>query len=224
MENSNSDIILPFERKLNTHSEAELLALYLTGKLDIIKLSDKMQEKLTRLEVCRDLYFKLKSRAKVIKEMLMITWHNASGEAYKLSKPQVYRDFDDAIELFNITTNVAGLNFHLDILLKNINETREKAIQDRDWKTAAVCDKNYATAIEKFLGDTGAEEYRKLQPGIITTDFLPEESKVKLPKDWEQQVKRLIKKKREFEMTIEDAEIIEEHNDERDSGNEEDSP
>ncbi len=48
-------LILPFERQLNNQTEVEVLQLYLAGLLHIVKLSDALHEKLTRLETARDL-------------------------------------------------------------------------------------------------------------------------------------------------------------------------
>ena len=212
------DLILPFERRLNTQTEVEVLALYLSGKLSIVKISDKLQERLTRLETCRDIYHQKRDKYKTVESLMMLSWSKANGEKYTISQSTAYRDFDDMVELFGVIFKTGGLNFHLNILLSNIEETRKKALIDHDWRTAAACDKNYIAAMEKFFSNQDAEKYKSLQPPVIMTDFIPEQSKVKLPDDWEAQVKRLIEKKKNKLMNIEDAQVIKESNERFEGG------
>jgi hypothetical protein len=219
------DLILPFERRLTTQTDEQILALYLLGKIDVVKLSPKMTEKLFRLETCRDLYHKLRSQTKVVEEMTLLNFTRADGkETYQISKQTAYRDFEQCQNLFNIMFKTSGLNLHIEFLLRDIKETRDKAMADGDWKTASSCNKEYKDVLKEFFGNADAEKYRELQPPAIFTDFLPEQSKTPLPDDWEKQLQKVLDRKKRQELTIiEDVEIITEEDEPGDGTDEENS-
>lgn len=203
------DLILPFERRLNIQTDVEMLATYLLRRDTNVTLSVSLQEKLARLEICRDLIRKYRSKYKVVPEMANIEWTRLSGEKYKLSKQQAYRDFDETVELFNTAASQGNsLDFYVDLLLGDIQQTREKAFAKGDYKTVAMCERNVIDVLKNFFGGQEARLYDNLQPPVIITNFSPESTGIKIPDDWEGQVKRILAKKKRKEMTFDDADII----------------
>lgn len=89
-------------------------------------------------------------------------------------------------------------------------ETREKALIKGDFRSAQSTENNMARAVEKLAGDKDSIPFEKVQPPQIMIGFFPETTKVELPEDWEDQVKKIIKPKRSIDQVVHDAQIVEE--------------
>jgi hypothetical protein len=97
---------------------------------------------------------------------------------YKLEYGEEQYSMRTAINDYQSTQIVFGAtiqhsrDYHLDILLAQIEETRQAAKASGNVAVMAMCDKNKAAAIEKFLGDKDTPKYDELQVAdqIYTAD------------------------------------------------------
>lgn len=174
---------------------------YLLGKGN---LSDKQKEKLNNCIKCAELIRQYGSRQKVVpmlQNMVKI------GEKM-ISQREAYLLFDDTQHIFNVSQKDRR-DFHLDILLGDIKETRQKAIAAKDFKTAAACDKNYKDLIADFYGTEETPDYSKIQPVPIFLGMYPELLKTIIPEDLEKKVRELMTvKKRALESGYDEAQIL----------------
>ncbi|MBC6698074.1 hypothetical protein [Hymenobacter sp. BT190] len=170
--------------KITTQSEVDTINRYLQGT--VATISPKLEEMLKRLETAADLLRKHGSRLVVAAKLRHL---------YKYSTATAYRDIDDAMEAFAPTTRV-NRAFYVDLMLEKMFSTHAKAIVAGDLKTAASVEKNIMAAIDKFMGDADSFPIDELQPPRFIIGHFPELVGRKLPDNWEQQVKNILREKR----------------------------
>lgn len=187
-------------KQLTTKTDNEKIIEFLVQEGDEIRISKKLQEKLERMDTCRDLIRKYGSRTRVA---------NILVKSFSISRAQAYRLFQDTQDVFGSTQRTSR-EFWLDIILGFMMETREKALIKGDFRSAQATENNMAKAVEKLAGDKDTIPFEKVQPPQIMIGFFPETTKVELPDDWEAQVKQIIKPKRAIDQVMYDAQIMEE--------------
>ena len=187
-------------KQLTTKTDNDKIIEFLLQDGDEIQLSKKLQEKLERMDTCRDLIRKYGSRTRVANILI---------NNFKISRAQAYRLFQDTQDVFGSTQRTSR-EFWLDIILGFMMETREKALIKGDFRSAQSTENNMAKAVEKLAGDKDTIPFEKVQPPQIMIGFFPETTKVELPEDWEDQVKKIIKPKRSIDQVVHDAQIVEE--------------
>lgn len=186
---------------LTTHTDVDLIVQHLQGNINA-QLSPALEEQLKRYEVCADLIKQWGSRHKVVPIMI---------KRFSISTAQAYRDFADCQEVFGSTPR-SSRDFYLDILLGNITETRNKAIENKDFKTAAACDRNMLLVVQEYFQDQSIP-WEKVQPQNIMMGWFPELSKIKIPDNWQSLVDDLVKKKKRNTTALDatDAEELTDH-------------
>jgi hypothetical protein len=194
----NDDELLPFEKHLTTHTEEDVFILYLQQKIELKEMSEKLQERFKRLQQCRDYTKQYLTRTKVVPMMMT---------DFGISEAQAYRDYNSTVKVFNLAIDNDGRDFYVDILLGNINETRTLARIAKDFKTMEKSDKNFLLAIDKFFGNNLAKIYDEIQMPVLITKYIPNPN---LPANWREQVAKIIARKKDKEIDITDAEIVEE--------------
>lgn len=166
-------------------SENAIITEYLLGKGNLTK-AQKLR--LKRCTDCADLIRQYGSRIKVVTILQNL---------YGINDSEAYQLYSDTQVIFN-TEKKDTRNFHVDILLGYIVETRNKAMAAKDFKTVAVCDKNYYSVIKDFFGTEDKPDYAKLQPPEFVMGFFPNTLNTPLPntKELAKQVQELLKVKK----------------------------
>lgn len=183
---------------MTTKTDNEKIIEFLTHDGDEIKLSKKLQEKLARMDKCHDLIKRYGSRTRVAPILM---------RDYDISKAQAYRIFQDTQDVFGSTQRTSR-EFWLDIVLGFMIDSRAKATLKGDFRSVQAIEKNMVVAVEKLAGDHKAIPFEKVQPAPVMLGFFPENTKVELPEDWEDQVKKIIAKKRKIDINVEEAKIV----------------
>lgn len=199
-------------KQLTTRSDTDEIIAYLQFDGDVEhapRLSKKLKEKLKRLYRCGELIRVYGTRNKVCPML---------EKEFGISRQAADRDFQQCQTVFG-TTLKSSKDFWLDVLLGFMIESRNKAMVKGDMRSVAQIEKNMKEAIKDLAGDEKSLPFDKVQPVQVQIGFFPELTKVKLPEDWEDQVKKLMKNKKKNNLDnadfIQDAEIVEE--DERDT-------
>lgn len=187
-------------KQLTTKTDNEKIIEFLIQDGDEIRLTKKLQEKLDRMDHCRDLIKQYGARTRVA---------NILMKNYQISRAQAYRLFQDTQDVYGATQRTSR-EFWLDILMGFMIDDRQKALLKQDFRSVATIEKNMITAVEKLAGDKDTIPFEKVQPPQVIIGFFPETTKVELPDDWEAQVKQIIKPKRKIDQVMHDAQIIEE--------------
>lgn len=195
------DSLLPFERRLTTHTEEDVFIMHLQGILEFEKMSPTLQKRFNRLSQCRDYIREWGSRHKVVPMLI---------SDFGISESQAYKDFNSCIKIFNAAADTDGRDFWVDILMGKLTETWKKSIADRDFRAAEKTLKTMKDAIKDFFGNNEAKLYADLQPPVLITKYIPNE---KLPENWKEQALKIIgeKKRKREDIDISDAEIISEN-------------
>lgn len=185
-------------KQLTTHTDTDKIIAFLQDNSGNVKLSKKLEEKLERFYRCSALIKQYGSRLKVCPML---------EKEFGISKAQAYRDFSDTQQVFGESSK-GSREFWLDIILGMMMETRKRAKDAGDNKTAAAVEKNMVSAVKDLLGDKENDAYENLQPVNIMMGFFPETLKTELPDDLEDQIKNLLKPKRNSNLNIEDAKVV----------------
>lgn len=194
-----SDDILPFVRKTITlRSDLDEILAHVQGKPGYEQISPALEEKLKRMQICRDWLAKYGGRQDVIPRI---------RTEFGLSRAAAYALLEDTMEYYNTTGESKGRNVWVDIILSKIFETWRKAHAKNDFKTAAICEGRMIEVVDKFFGGFEAKMYERIQPPAILFGFFPELTNVEIPDDLETQVKKLIAEKKKKAMQIEDIEF-----------------
>ena len=183
---------------LNNQSDKELIQQYLLyGDKASSKLSPSLADNLEKMRSCAELIRQYGSSQKTVTHLVA---------RFGISLKEAYNIYNDTQEIFG-TTTVHNREFMVDVVIGNIFQTRKLALERKDLKVVAQCDKNLIEVIEKFLGDKEAVDWSKIQPPAFMFGFFPELSNVELPKDWEKMLDKLLKKKgnKTFDISYEDA-------------------
>lgn len=189
-----------------------IIIQYLQGKGN---LTAEQKETLKNCTICADLIRQHGSRLKVIpmlQKSILI-------KGKMITDRQAFKIFEQTQYIFN-TDKSDRRDFHVDILLGYIVETRNKAIAAKDFKTAAACEKNYHQLIVDFYGTEEKPDYRKLQPPTILVGFYPKMLNTQIPSDLEKQVEELMKvRKKSSQNRFIDAIEVESEKEEDDEEN-----
>jgi hypothetical protein len=183
---------------LTTQSDAEQIQRYVLG-MDA-QISDKLKQKLERLQIAADMLRKYGSRMKVA-TALQNLW------PADCSRATAYRYIEEAQEVF-APQQAANREFYVDILMGQLFSTHEKALAKGDLKTAAAVEKNIIVAIIKFFGTSDALPLEKLQAPSYTLGFLPESVNASLPADYLQQLERIMKTRKVGVVADQDAVVV----------------
>lgn len=203
-------------------TDNDQIIAYLLGDVPANKLSKKLQLKLERLYACDNLIRQYGSRPRVIR--MMIT--RFTDEYKKINRTYSRRtaesDYSATQQIFG-TLCKHDINYHVDILLERIAETRHLAKITQNATAMTRCDSNYKDTIKEFMGDKDVPDYEQIQ--IPDQVFIPDpkllESYERLPSDDElmEQI-RLLEAKPKSKMPqlktehVELAKIIEGENNE----------
>jgi hypothetical protein len=185
-------------KKLKGVSEVDQIVMFLENDPDHRNLPEKLNHKFKRLETCSDLIKKHGTRRKVIPIMIRI---------FKISTSLAYQEYNDCQMVFG-STLPSMRDYWVEVLLGLTMETRKKAIQKGDLRSASSSDKNLFNIVSEFFkGDS--IPYDKIQPPTFILGFYPEMSNVNIPNDLDEQLKRLLKQKKKQVERFDEAEIIE---------------
>ena len=167
-------------------TDNDQLIAYLLGDIPEAKLSKPLRLKLERIYVCDNLIRQYGSRPRVIR--MMVT--RFTDEYKKIRKTYSRRTAESD---YSATQSIFGtlckhdINYHVDILLDRIAETRHLAKITQNSTALARCDANYKDAIKEFMGDKDVPDYEQIQ--IPDQVFVPDpkllESYERLPSDEE---------------------------------------
>lgn len=179
-----------------TTDENSLIMEYLFGKGN---LSDSLKYKLKLCIECKDLIRQYKSRLKVIPILM---------NGYEITEKKAYEIYQDTEIIFNVDKKDKR-NFHIDILMADIAETRNKAMAAKDFKTVAACDKNYHNLLKDFFGTEERPDYSKLQPVQVNIGFYPEILGTNLPSPRElEKLSLQLMKVKSSKINVSDAEDV----------------
>lgn len=196
---------------LNTHTDLDKIMLYLQGDIKNKKLSQKLFEKLERLEFTADAIRSHGSLLRVLPLLTKKSWgfhkseENPNGN---ISISTATRDFHDAQRVFgSISRNER--TFHVDILIGQVEENINAARAAEDFKAVATLLKLKAEIIEKHMGGNDAEMYRNFKMADIEVGFWPEQLGVELPEkeELDKVIAELKKPKRSNQLDADDIEF-----------------
>lgn len=150
---------------VTTQTPSERLVELINQNKKNFLLTEKAEETLTLMRVTRSLFVEYTSRGKVVEKLI---------EKEGVSERKAWRLVDITPKLFSTVYRESTREFHVDILLEQIQETRRLALATQDWRTVAACDKNYAQVIKDFLGDSRQLKPEDLVLPDIEIGFHPE--------------------------------------------------
>jgi DNA-directed RNA polymerase subunit F len=128
-------------------------------------LTEKVEEMLEHMRLTRNLFVKYGARAKVVTKLI---------EKHGIPERTAWKLVDITPKLFSTVYREVSREFHVDIHLEKIEETRRKALADGDFRTAAACDTNRHNAIKEFLGTSEALKPEDLVLPDVEFGFHPE--------------------------------------------------
>ncbi|MGB0521418.1 MAG: hypothetical protein ACPGJS_00590 [Flammeovirgaceae bacterium] len=167
-------------------TENDQLIAYLLGNIPVNKLSKNLQLKLDRLYACDNLIRQYGSRPRVIRMMVTRFTDEYKQINKTYSRRTAESDYSATQQIFG-TLCKHDINYHVDILLERISETRHLAKITQNATALARCDANYQKAIQEFMGDKDVPDYEQIQ--IPDQVFIPDpkllESYTRLPSDEE---------------------------------------
>jgi len=121
-------------------------------------LTEKVEEMLGLMRLTRNLFVKYGARAKVVTKLV---------EKHGIAERTAWKLVDITPKLFSTVYREVSREFHVDIHLEKIEETRRLALEQEDFRTAAQCDTNRHNAIKEFLGTSEALKPEDLVlPGV----------------------------------------------------------
>lgn len=185
------------EEELSLRTDVEKIILYFQGKLPNAKLSEAMEEKISRMKETSVLIGKYGGAKKVIPIL---------EKKYNVSFSTARRLFIETQDAFGEVTHF-NRQYHLDTYIQMIITGANEARDAEDFKSYAALMKQYESAIEKFMGSSDADLYKRIQVPETQYGFFPEELKIKLPNNWKSRLEKIKEAKRKDEM--EDAIILE---------------
>jgi hypothetical protein len=183
---------------LTTQSDADRINQYLLGQ--DATLSNKLKEKLDRLQVAADLLRKYGSRMKVAGALQQL-WPGSCTRA------TAYRYIEEAQEVF-APQQTANREFYVDVVMGMLFSTHAKALVKGDLKTAAATEKNIIAAIIKFFGTSDALPIEKIQAPSYTLGFLPESVNSKLPDNYKELLAQIVKVRKVGIVADQDAQVV----------------
>lgn len=195
MKSDEIDFIGHWRKTVNTHSDEELLVLYLQKGDEEFQPSAKLLEKLDRLQACSALARQYGSRFKVIKMMTEIDFKKADGTAYRISESTAYTDYSSSQRVFGSVFN-NDKDYWMDVAMGNILESRAKALKRKDFRSVSAENSNMIKLIA-MMPDKNSIPWDKIKFPDVIIGFYPEKFKTfqQLPEDWEERVKKTIEKK-----------------------------
>jgi hypothetical protein len=154
------------------HTELdELTEIILSNRKDFL-ISSSVEHQIKMMHKCRDLYVKYGSRIKVVKKLTA---------EHGMSESWAWKLVDITPKLFSLTLQSITRDFHVDILLQEIAETRQIAKDNGDAKTMAMCDANKDKLIEKYMGTKELIDQEKLHLPDVELGFYPPQLFEKVP-------------------------------------------
>lgn len=157
------------QEKLNDN---DAIIDYLLGNRSHSELSKPQQRKLERLYTCKDLILQHGVKKKVLSIMMTTYKDLYSKENKTYSRRTSESDYVATQEVFG-TTAKHNRDFHIEILLQEMAETRHMAKVTQNATALARCDANKAHMIEKFMGDKDTPDYSKVQVPVQIFGFNP---------------------------------------------------
>lgn len=193
---SDSGMMLPFERRFTTRTDVDVHIGILTGEIELKKCSQALQDQHARLRQCRDYIREYEGRSKVVPMMM---------NDFQISEAQAYRDYNDAISVFNSVSKSEGLDMYVDHTLSDLKEVYRKALAAKDYRSAVSALKEKVRIMKDFFGTNEKRIYDELQNPVVITRYIPNEN---LPEDWRARAEKIIERKKRKTLDISDAEII----------------
>lgn len=190
---------------MQRQTDEDIIINYLTSDGEV-KLTKPQQKKLERWDFADDCIRHYNTRYKVVKMIV--------GK-FGVSKATATKDYYSTMNVFGSTFR-HNRDYHLDILLQQIAETRKMAKATGNAMAMARCDANYQNAMEKFMGDKDAVDYSDINLDFVQLAFAPETLGIELlpEKELAKQLELLSKvSKKDLsipETLTEDAVILEE--------------
>lgn len=156
-------------------TDIDAIILYLQDESGTAKLTKPQQAKLERWDFCDSLIRLYKNRQKVINMMV---------NKFEIGKATALRDYYSTQQTFgsNFSHN---REYHVDLLLEEIAETRAVAKASQNATAMARCDANKISIIEKFMGDKDTPDYSLLQIPDTILKFEPALLGIELPDEAE---------------------------------------
>jgi hypothetical protein len=185
------------EKEFSLRTDVEKIVLFFQGKIPNARLSPALEEKIQRMKHTSTLITKYGGAKKVIPLM---------EEMWGISFSTARRLYIDTQEAFGEITHF-NRQFHIDTYIQMIIQGANQARDAGDFRSYSSLMKEYKEAIEKFMGSTDADMYKRIQVPPFQVGFFPEELKTKLPSNWKSRLEKIKEAKRKDE--IEDALIIE---------------
>jgi hypothetical protein len=144
-------------------TDDDIILNYLLDKKDehgkAYTLSKPQEAKLERLFDCDALAKSYPKKHDVLNMMVSKYKHIYEGN---YSKRVAINDYNSCMYIFGSTAR-HNRQYHVDLLLSRISETREIARIAGNATAMAACDKNYAAVVEKFMGEKETPEFDTLQ-------------------------------------------------------------
>ncbi len=150
---------------ITTHTPDEKLLELISSNKKSFLLTEKAEETLMLMRLTRTLFVRYTSRAKVVTKLV---------DEHDIPERKAWRLVDITPRLFSTVYRESTREFHVDILLEQIQQTRTLAVASQDWKTVSSCDRNYAQAIKDFLGDSQQLKPEDLVLPDVEIGFHPE--------------------------------------------------
>lgn len=150
---------------VTTKTAQERLISLINDNKSSFLLTEKAEEMLEHMRLTRNLFITYTSRSKVVSKLI---------EEHNFASRTAWRLVEITPQLFSIVYRDYSREFHVDIHLQKIEETRALAIEANDFKTAAACDANRAAAIREFMGSAQMLKPQDLELPPIEFAFRPE--------------------------------------------------
>lgn len=185
------------QKALNLKTDVEKIIMYFQGKLPNTVLSPALEVKINRMKQTSVLITKYGGAKKVIPLL---------QEMFGISFSTARLLFIDTQEAFGSVTHF-NRQYHIDSYIQMLITGANQARDAGDYRSYSQMLKEYKEAIEKFMGSTDSDMYKKLVIPPFAVGFFPEELKTKLPANWKSRLEKIKEAKRKDE--IDDAIIIE---------------
>ena len=182
---------------LTTHSDVDLIIQHIENPDAGTALSEKLEEKLKRIQRCHALTTEHGSRIKVVPEL---------EKEFSISFSTALRIYEDTQLVF--AHKLPKREYWIDIALGRVFETWKMAKDAKDIRGMNAADANMIAIMEKFLQSADRIPYEEFKNPKFIFGFFPQLSKVKIPENWRDEIERIIQRKRNIELNTTDAVVL----------------
>lgn len=186
---------------MNKLTDLDQILAYFFDKTGRIELDDRLREKLGRLEFAHDLFREWADKAKVVRLVM---------QKYGLQKSQAYQLVNEAMQLFAVNQRQEK-EFVRALLSEWSVKLLQKCYAQNKLKEAAAIVGQLVKIHGLDREDADLPDFSDLQPVQVHLGFFPELLGVPLPDDLDEQLQKIMAKKKGLRFNTdaaEDAEVV----------------